>query len=125
MTRINCVPPPELVDRHLLAEYRELPRIFTLVEKRVGSGQDASEVARLAPVSYRMGEGHVSFFFDKLGFLRRRHGELVEEMLSRGWSPLIDCSGRAEALPEELQKDWLADEAALGVNRDRIRERLS
>jgi len=31
MTRINCAPKKELSDKHLAAEYRELPRIFGLV----------------------------------------------------------------------------------------------
>ena len=31
MTRINCVPVTELHDRHLVAEYRELPRCFALM----------------------------------------------------------------------------------------------
>ncbi len=33
MTRINLVPPSELCDQHLLAEYRELTRIPNLVAK--------------------------------------------------------------------------------------------
>lgn len=33
MTRINCVPVEELSGPHLVAEYRELPRVFALAEK--------------------------------------------------------------------------------------------
>lgn len=33
MTRINLIPARELSDQHLLAEIRELPRIFSHVEK--------------------------------------------------------------------------------------------
>lgn len=33
MTRINVVPVTELTDKHLLAEYRELPRIFGASKK--------------------------------------------------------------------------------------------
>ena len=32
MTRINCVPVEELHQKHLVAEYRELPRVFRLAE---------------------------------------------------------------------------------------------
>lgn len=125
MTRINCVPPFELVDKHLLAEYRELPRIFSLVENRVKSGQTAHRINNDIPVSYRMGAGHVSFFFNKLEFLRRRHGELVAEMKRRGWKPLIDCSDRSLDLDSALQLDWQPDEVAMTINRERIKERLS
>ena len=30
MTRINCIPVEELSTPHLIAEYRELPRVFAL-----------------------------------------------------------------------------------------------
>lgn len=30
MTRINCVPVRELGGKHLVAEYRELPRVYAL-----------------------------------------------------------------------------------------------
>lgn len=32
MTRINLADPSTLHSKHLLAEYRELPRVFKLVE---------------------------------------------------------------------------------------------
>ena len=32
MTRINCVPVEELTDKHLGAEYRELPRLFGQIQ---------------------------------------------------------------------------------------------
>lgn len=37
MTRINLLPPAQLADQHLIAEYRELPRIFTLVKSKLQS----------------------------------------------------------------------------------------
>ncbi len=33
MTRINCVPVEELSGPHLVAEYRELPRVFALAQR--------------------------------------------------------------------------------------------
>lgn len=124
MTRINCVPPSELTNLHLLAEYRELPRVFTLVENRTGSGQLAAEVMRVVPETYRMGAGHVSFFYDKLQYLRVRHQALAEEMRSRGWNPLMDCTDRAGELHLDLQKDWVPTPEAQKANRQRIQERL-
>lgn len=56
MTRINCVPVEELTDKHLLAEYRELPRIFNL-----------ARAVEDAPTEYVLGTGHMKFFYDKLG----------------------------------------------------------
>jgi hypothetical protein len=39
MTRINCIDPALLSDKHLGAEYRELPRIFNLVRDAIKRGE--------------------------------------------------------------------------------------
>jgi len=52
MTRINCIPVTELHNKHLVAEYRELPRIFKLA-RRV---DDAS-------CHYKLGAVIAPFFF--------------------------------------------------------------
>lgn len=120
MTRINCIPPAELVNKHLLAEYRELPRIFTLARR-------ASD----APKHYVLGTGHMKFFFDKLLYLVKRQAEIIKELNKRG----INTNYVAENLlahqkclggniPDQLWNDWEPDEAAMAINRARIQERL-
>ena len=44
MTRINCVPPSELTVQHLVAEYRELPRIFALVRAAIARGERPDDI---------------------------------------------------------------------------------
>ena len=66
MTRINTVPVECLSDKHLLAEYRELPRIFTAVAKIYDSG---NQLPTDIPPNYKLGAGHVKFFYDKLLWL--------------------------------------------------------
>ena len=83
MTRINVVHQSELTDKHLLAEYRELRRVFTLIEKWQARGCPARGVSE-----YRMGPGHVMFFYDKAMWLALRFEELVTEMERRGFKPL-------------------------------------
>ena len=78
LTRINCVSPEELHGKHLLAEYRELPRIFNIVRKRVEQGQSPSQIDM--PDRYTLGTGHVKFFYDKLGWLVDRQKSLIREM---------------------------------------------
>ena len=68
MTRINVVPPAELCNKHLLAEYRELPRVFGLA-KPVDD----------APSAYVLGKGHVRFFYDKLGYLAKRQRQIIDD----------------------------------------------
>ena len=46
MTRINCIPPAELSDKHLLAEFHELPRVFTHVLKGPATRRTANDQQR-------------------------------------------------------------------------------
>lgn len=71
MTRINVVDPRDLTDEHLFAEWRELPRVFTLA---AGSpAARAVNVARLCervrgakrPLHYR-GTPVPDTFYDRL-----------------------------------------------------------
>lgn len=118
MTRINCIPVQELTDRHLLAEYRELPRVFALARP-----------CPEAPSCYTLGTGHIKFFYDKLLYLQRRQVALVAEMRRRGMSPSFDpealgaqrrCGDQAA-----LWNDWTPTPEAIQINRARIQERLA
>ena len=120
MTRINVVHPSELCDQHLLAEYRELPRVFSLA--RHGAS---------VPAEYVLGAGHVTFFYDKLGFLACRFNELVLEAQRRGfnvtipldamWHNAVKAGGR---VPTELFGSYTPTPAAIALNRQRIKDRM-
>lgn len=84
MTRINLVEPHQLTDKHLMAEYRELPRIFTAVKKlvnepkpRVGDGWRKFITSGEIPDRYVLGKGHMKFFYNKLPYLRERYREIA------------------------------------------------
>jgi len=115
MTRINVLPPEELCNQHLLAEYRELPRVFKL----------AREVAD-APEQYTMGAGHVKFFYNKLMFLYLRQRLLWEELNRRGYKTTY----RPESLlvyaklKPTLWGTYEPDYKALQTNKIRIEQRL-
>lgn len=81
MTRINIVPVHTLTDKHLLAEYKEITRPFNKVIKRLEQGT-MHEVK--IPAHYCLGEGHETFFFNKLYYLYVRYIELYKELVSRG-----------------------------------------
>ena len=119
MTRINCVPVSELSRQHLLAEYRELPRVFALARKAHCMRRKVA-----APEAYTLGTGHVKFFYQRLGYCSRRFHELREEMVLRGYKPKYDDAPFV-LVPAEWQRDWEPDAAALAINRRRIVERTS
>lgn len=122
MTRINLIPPSELSGPHLVAEYRELPRVFSLAHKASLSVKPWTD---RQPREYTLGTGHVLFFYDKLGFLADRHKELVEEMLHRGYKPAMQGCLRDQwqDMPRAYWKGYMVTEEALAVNRARIAER--
>lgn len=121
MTRINCVPVSELSGPHLVAEYRELPRVFALAEKAAGRG------ALVQPNAYTLGKGHLLFFYTRLGYLARRHRQLVEEMKRRGYKPSFPGveRGNFPGIPDAYWQDWTPPPEAVSLNRARIAERLA
>lgn len=105
------VPPAELSRQHLLAEYRELPRVFSLA-RDTKPGE--------APGAYTLGRGHVLFFYDKLGWLADRHRSLVNEMRARGYA--VNYPEPPQGA-EHLYGDYVPTPEALAINRARIKER--
>jgi len=123
MTRINCVPPSELVDKHLVAEYRELPRIFGLVRKAQDKGLTPKDIG--ANPSYVLGTGHVKFFYNKLQYLMKRQQMLIDEMRKRGFKPnFVNIDELMTGINQCWYGDWEPDEVAMNINRERIKERL-
>lgn len=84
MTRINLVDPSQLTSKHLMAEYRELPRIFTSVRKLYESGKTIKDVN--IPEQYVLGQGHMKFFYDKLSWLAFRYSCIKIELEHRNYS---------------------------------------
>lgn len=123
MTRINCVPPEELTAKHLVAEYRELPRIFTLVRKAQDRG--LTDVDIMIPPVYVLGTGHVRFFYNKLKYLETRQIMLIDEMRKRGFKPnFVKIDELMTGINQMWYNDWIPDDKAMEINRQRINERL-
>lgn len=123
MTRINCIPPSELTGPHLVAEYRELPRVFALVKAAILRGETTED--RRNPRAYTLGTGHVRFFYTRLGFLAKRQASLVAEMQARGYTPQFTATHELLIdIPPEWCSDWEPSDEAMAINRARIAERL-
>lgn len=98
MTRINLINPVTLSDQHLIAEYNELPRIFTYAKKYPIIDDNF-------PKSFRLGIGHVKFFKNKLLYLYNRFNLIKKEMDKRVFynDVKIDLS----LYPNKLRNDWI------------------
>jgi len=118
MTRINCIPVEDLLDQHLFAEYRELPRIFPLAQKWVGAGRPGK-----IPSTYRMGTGHVRFFYPRTGWLAERHALLVAECLRRGFN--LSADGRRQLTPVPgAAGTWSPTPRDVECNLERLRDKV-
>lgn len=117
MTRINVgVDPSELTGQMLIAEHREIKRIPNVIKSGRYSltGQ---------PDQFKLGTGHVKFFYDKLEFLRKRYESIYAECLSRQYNVTYfgDCF---KGLPQKLMGDYTPTKRDRQIILDRINERL-
>ncbi len=118
MTRINLIDPKKLADQHLLAEYRELPRIFGAVKKKLEQWKKI-KVGK----QYKMWTWHVIFFYDKLLFLQKRFEKLAKECQKRGFN--IKFSGYdISDFPLEYKKDFNPTKQDIEISIKRIQEKI-
>jgi len=118
MTRINCgIKPEELLNKHLIAEHREIKRIPNCVAK-------GRYNLKGQPASFTLGTGHVKFFYTRLGYLKERYEELHQECLKRGLK--VQYYGNAwDNIPSELMRDYTPSDTDRMIVRARISERLN
>lgn len=118
MTRINCgIPVEELTNKHLMAEHREIKRIPNCVAKGRYNLKEQPSV-------FTLGKGHVKFFYDKLGYLKKRYELLYAECVKRNFK--VQYYGDAwNNIPIHLMKDYLPTQADKALIRQRIKEKIN
>jgi deoxyribonuclease (pyrimidine dimer) len=124
MTRVNLVPPEDLADQHLFAEWRELKMIPAKVRKNLAKAVSMADI----PAKYTLSTGHVKFFYNKMGWLYIRHQNLTRELKKRNFN--ISDFNAFEAflheMPDEhIGNDWFPTPDEIKVNVNRIIERLN
>lgn len=122
MTRINLIPAEELSDQHLLAEYRELPRIVNAVIK-------GKAIFKNIPDSYRLGNGHVKFFYNKIRFLSERFKQIYLEMKFRGFNPDPKFSHnflakKISQCPHLAEINYKFEQSEIEISRNRLIEKI-
>jgi len=122
MTRINIVPPSELYDQHLVAEYREITMVPGSLNRTLksASGYDEQKVSK----KYTLNQGHVYFFYNKGKYLDKRYVELVNEMKARGMNPDPNRTFPVHVFPNELFNDWLPTVEEQEIARERISQKI-
>ena len=123
MTRINLVPPESLHPKHLMAEIHELPRVFGLVRAfhERSAEEDLSEHSK-----YKMGAGHVKFFYTRLGFLVDRYRALCAHAVALGWKVKpVDAAALTHGIPSKYLGSFHPSRGDISVNLGRLVEKNS
>lgn len=116
MTRINVIPPSELSDQHLVAEYRELPRVLKQNINICG-----------APACYVLGTGHMRWACRFWKFTYDRFFKICEEMHFRGFAVNFDPEtlGTYTARFCGRNGEYTVTPRDIEINRARIREKYN
>lgn len=122
MTRINILPPEELMDQHLIAEYRETRLLTENLRRSFQSkrGYDKSKI----PKQFTLNAGHILFFKDKGQYIANRYQELQAEMRKRGFTPSFPTIDTT-VWPPGFQNDWTPTPTDQAIVRERIALRIS
>lgn len=123
MTRINCVPVQELCNKHLFAEFREMPRLVANLNQSLNRKSKPFSMSEI-PSQYKLGSGHVKFFYDKFAYLNNRYNDLKNELLLRGFNISSYNALHFKSVPSIYFNDWKPTERDMELNRARIKERM-
>ena len=123
MTRINLVPPEELSDQHLVAEYREIFMVGSSLQRSLKS-PNWEKTKKSIPKYFTLNKGHVKFFYDKGKYLSERYDVLIKEMKRRKMRPDPSRTFKKEQWPDELFNTWKPNDYDLKVVRTRIEMKI-
>lgn len=117
MVRVNIINPRYLTDQHLIAEYLEIIMLVEYVKKHPKTSLNK------IPKRYLLGPGHILFFKNKLNYLKKRHKQIKEEMIKRGFNPIrkLNFSG----INKSLIKSWKPRPKDKQIIKERIIERIN
>jgi deoxyribonuclease (pyrimidine dimer) len=118
MTRINVgIPPKKLSNQHLIAEHREIKRIPNCIAKGKYNMDGI-------PEKFKLGTGHVKFFYNKLLYLKNRYIRLYYECIRRGFNVQYYVSAW-DNVPQELMNDYRVKDSDIKIIKQRINEKLN
>ena len=125
MTRINSnLDPSKLKRMHLIAELREITMVPAALRRSLRT-RSVNDILTNIPKKFTLNRGHVTFFYNKLNFLKNRFSQLAEEMIKRGYNPDITRIKSFDGFTAEWYGDWESDATDDAIVIDRINFRIS
>lgn len=119
MTRVNIIDPVLLTDQHLVAERLEITWVVKSAKRSLNSKKGLSVNPK-----FTMGKGHVSFFHNKLGYIRDRFDLITKEMIIRGMNPKMPWPDDSW-VPSSMKVPYSPTDEDYSIIKDRIKQRLS
>jgi deoxyribonuclease (pyrimidine dimer) len=113
MTRINVgIPVKKLTKAHVIAEHREIKRIPNCIVK-------GRYNMKGQPEEFTLGTGHVKFFYDKCGYLKKRYEELYARCIELN----VNATYFGDAW-DDVPKEFMGDYTPTDRDREILIERL-
>src|SRR5574343_1485221 len=119
MTRVNLIPPNQLTNKHLVAEFKELSQLIGQIRKMIKNPNVLNKI----PTEFTLNTCHVTFFVDKLLYVKNRHLLVKQEMINRGFK--ADADLNLQDLPPHLFNDYIPTPQAVDIVKARIQLRIS
>ncbi len=117
MVRINLINPKFLADQHLIAEYNEILMLLGYVQK------NPNLILSKIPKKYKLGEGHILFFKNKLKYLERRFEIIKKEMNKRGFNCRIKIN--IKKFDKNLVNEWNPKSADKEIIKKRLIKKIN
>ena len=114
MVRINLINPKYLSDQHLIAEYNEILKLIGHVKKYPKINE--------MPKEYCLSKGHITFFKNKLKYLKERHNLIKKEMKKRGFK--ANKSFNLTKFQKEQKNNWKPDKKDKKIIKKRLIEKI-
>lgn len=127
MTRINLVHPEDLADQHLFAEWREIKMVPAALRRSLRT-RAVNDVLSGISKNYTLNKGHVTFFYNKMKYLRERYNRLTEELKVRQYSISEHNADDIffKDIPAEFSsRHWLPSSNEIGVSIERIVQKIN
>jgi deoxyribonuclease (pyrimidine dimer) len=121
--RLNLVPPSELMDQHLIAEWNEIFMFVSALQRTLRSKNGL--IMSKIPKNFTLNRGHGYFFYDKGKFVADRFELVREEMLLRGFNADPNRVFPRHLWPDRLFNDWEPSDCDIAISRDRIKEKVA
>jgi deoxyribonuclease (pyrimidine dimer) len=114
MVRINLIDPKKLADQHLIAEYNEILMLIGHIKK--------FPIIYEIPQKYSLGKGHITFFKNKIKYLKERHELIKKEMRKRGFK--TNKKILLSQFKKEQKQDWRAKKKDLEIIKKRLIQKI-